>query len=124
MSASSSFPSSWSSGDDVRGADPESEVAYSSDRLEASEVPDFGPFRVNSILTPKDLEIIRLKYQILTQFRLEVAILGERIALPHQDRIGLYEESLKVGLTLPIHYLVVEFFNLYRISPCSIASNS
>ena len=39
------------------------------------KVSDFGPFRVNSILTPEDLKILRLKYQVPVEFRLEVAIL-------------------------------------------------
>ena len=93
MSASSLSPSTWSSGDNVRGIDPESNIACSSDSPEVSEGPDFGPFRVNSILTPEDLEIIRLKYRIPTEFKLEVTVLGERITLLRQGRIGLYEES-------------------------------
>ena len=79
---------------------------------------------MNSVLTSENLEIIRLKYQVPVQFRLEVAILGERMALPHLGRVGLYEESLKAGLRLPFYFLVIEFFNLYGISFYSVAPNS
>ena len=68
----------------MRDMDLESEIAYSSSRPEASGVSDFGPFRMNSIITLEDLEIIRLKYQIPVEFKLEVVIPGECIALPHQ----------------------------------------
>ena len=74
MSEFSSSPFTWSSGDDIRNVDPESEIACFSGRL---EVLDFDPFRVDFVLTPKDLEIIRIKYQALVEFRLKVAILEE-----------------------------------------------
>ena len=83
----------------MRGTDSESEVAYSSGRLEGSGSSNFGSFRVTSVLTLKDLEIIKLKYQVPTEFRQEVVILGERIALPHQGRVGLYKKFLKAGLS-------------------------
>ena len=43
------------------GADLGSDVACT---LGRPEVSNFGPFRVNAVLTPEDLEIIRLKYQV------------------------------------------------------------
>ena len=121
MSESSSSPSTYNLGDDVRNVDPESEVACF---LGRPEVLNFDPFRVDSILTFKDLEIIKLKYQVPIEFRLEVAVPEERIALPRQGRVGLYKKSLKADLQLPFHFLIVDSFNLYRISFCSIAPNS
>ena len=98
--------------------------ASSLDRPEVSKVPDFGPFHVNSILTPEYLKVFRLKYQIWAKFRLEVAIPVERIALPRQGWVNLFKESLKAGFKLPFHYLVIELLTTYRVSPCSIAPNS
>ena len=121
MSESSSSPSIWNSSDDTRDMDPESEVACFLDR---SEVSDFGPFRVDSILTLEDWEIISIKYQIPAEFRLEVVIFEEWIALSRQDRVGLYKESLKIDLQLSFYFFIVDFLNLYRINFCSITSNS
>ena len=54
----------------------------------------------------------------------EVAVLEERIALPHKGWFDLYEESLKAILRLPLHYLIIELLNTYQISPCNIVPNS
>ena len=114
----------WTSSDDPRDGNLGSDVASSSDRPKVTEVPNFGPFWINSILTLEDLEVIRLRYQIPIEFKLQVTVLEECIALLHQDRVGFYEESLNTDLRLSFNYLVVELLNTYRVSPCSIVLNS
>ena len=103
-------PETLSLGNDIRSVDSESDIACSSGR---PEVPDFGPYRVYSILFFENLEVLRLKYQISSEYELEGAVPVKRIALPCPDRVGLYEEALKVEVRLPFHYLIVEF--LYYI---------
>ena len=56
-------------------------VSSSSDKSEVRELLNFGPFRVAGILCSKDLEVLHLRYQISSEFRLEIASPGEQIAL-------------------------------------------
>ena len=79
--------------DNIRNIDPASDIACSSGR---PEISDFNPYRVDSILYSEDLEVLILKYQIPSEYKLEVAASGERIALPCPSQIGLYEEALKI----------------------------
>ena len=124
MSEASSSPATWSSIDDLRNEDRETEVADSSDRFEEQVIPDYSPFRISPVLSSKDLDFNGFKYQISNGFKLDVVDPKERIALPHPGRIDIYEESLKAGLRFSLHFLVIKFLNMFKISLCNLASNS
>ena len=52
--------------------DHASDVDCSSDESKVVEMPNFGPFCVVFILAQEDLDVLRVRYQISSKFRLEV----------------------------------------------------
>ena len=123
MSQSSLFQSSWGS-NSPSGKDRDFGGIGSLDKFEEREVMDYGPFRIDSILSSEDLKVIKMKYHVPNDFKLEVTDPGERIALPYPGWVDIYEEALKASLILPFHCLIVEFLNLYKISFYYLVLNS
>ncbi|KAG1334648.1 hypothetical protein COCNU_03G007670 [Cocos nucifera] len=103
MSQSSLSQSSWGL-DSPSGEDHDSGVIGSPGQSEEREVSDYNSFRIDFVLSSEDLEVIRMKYHIFDDFKLEVAGPGELIALPQPGRINVYEELLKTSLKLSFHF--------------------
>ena len=116
MSLSRSSLASWSSVGGLAKANP-SNIDSPSDGLEVEEVPNYCPFGVSSVLSYKDLEILHLRHQIPLEFKLEAFNPMDQIPLPPYGLVGLYEESLKVGLRLPLNFFIIELLRAYEIPP-------
>ncbi|KAG1334062.1 hypothetical protein COCNU_03G001810 [Cocos nucifera] len=64
-------------------------------RSEEHEVSDYGSSRIDFVLTLDDLKIIRMKYHIPKDFKLEVAGPEECIALPQPRQVAMNPSDLE-----------------------------
>ena len=83
-----------------------------------------NPNQYKSVLTAKDLRTIHGYYFILSEFDIELAHPDDRVHCPLPSQLGIYEDSLKVGLRFPLHPFVVKLMIEYNFCPSQIASNS
>ena len=66
------------------------------------------PKLFGSVLTLEDLEMIRGFFFVPAEFDIELAKSSERVHRPPSGQLGIYEETLKVGLRFPFHLFIVK----------------
>ena len=75
-----------------------------------------GPKLFRSILSRDDLGSIQGYYFILAQFDIELAKLVKRVHRPPLGQLGIYEETLKVGLHFALYPFIVKLMKDYVLN--------
>ena len=82
-----------------------------------------GPKAFGSDLTVDDLGMVQGFYFIPAKFDVELARPEERVHRPPLGRLGIYEETLKVGLRFPLHPFITKLMKDFALNPSQIAPN-
>ena len=85
---------------------------------------EMGLDMYQSVLTSEDIWRIRGYCFIPVEFDLEVPGPSDRVHCPPMGWLGIYEDSLKVGLRFPIHPFVIRLMTKYNMCLAQIAPNS
>ena len=68
------------------------------------------------VMTIADLEKLRSLYFIPGEFGLTLASSDDRIHVPPEGCIGVYEEAMKVGLCFPLHPFIKRVMGRFSLS--------
>ena len=86
--------------------------------------PIFASGAIPYFLTLDELLLIRVQYEVPSEYDLELPGSSDRASTPPPDHFCLYQEAFRAGLWLPLPPFVVALFRFLDISLASVAPNS
>ena len=100
--------------------DPDSRIEA---ELSAAPHPIFILETILYSLHPDELSLVRIQYEVPSEYKLELSEPNNRACAPPPGRFYLYIEALRIGPRLPISPFVLAFFYFMDIFLASMVPN-
>lgn len=95
-----------------------------SQRLKGPNVKDLRLNQVQGILLESKIIGLQNYYKILRDFQVSIHSLSDQVNEVPACSIAIYAEHLNIGFCFLFHPFIIKVFNLYKVVPVQLISNT